>query len=695
MSRASAIDLKSGLIPRCLVPTLFAAALLLASVASSPSSAEARSPSTVDRAQPKLTPVIESVLSTPRWYKGDDGRFHLEYELELTNTLLLPIEVSSVEVVDSDGRRRARFSGARLKAAMSLLGTPEVPTKTLPPSSVGIAWIDLSFPTKKAIPRRIKHRITVDLGSELPGVGQFIADTGAPALVARQDPTALAPPLPGGRWVTIVGPHRRAIYPVNGHLRLGQRFAVDFSARLDRQGRTHVGDPNLNSSYFNYRQPVLAVGAGVVVAAVDRLRDQVPNHKLPVSVSEADGNHVIIRLRDGVFAAYGHLAPGSVRVHRGQRVRAGQVIGRLGNSGNSGGPHLHFQLMGRPSFVDADGLPFVLDRFRLDGRVPSLEAFIDADADPAAPPVSYRRSKVPMRRLQGLTGLEVVSFGKRSQRSRESKRAGAGRGFTKLVKISDGRKLLLRCRGRGHPTVILISGFRGAYDDWTHVVPGPGDEPRPSSSSVFPRVGRFTRVCAYDRPGTVDFSGVITPSTPVRQPTTAADDVADLHALLNAASVPGPYVLVAHSLGGMIAYLYASEYPGETAGLVLLDPGSVYLKTALKPGQWARFVRRGRMLGKPRTLEAADYERSVDAALAAPAVPRVPSVVLTSDHRFDFGAGPGTWRAWRVAQNRLATNLGARHIADTNSGHYIAGERPRLVIGQVRGIVGAARAGTP
>lgn len=271
-----------------------------------------------------------------------------------------------------------------------------------------------------------------------------------------------------------------------------------------------------------------------------------------------------------------------------------------------------------------------------------------------------------------------------------------GGNFAGLVKIEGGRKMFLRCRGSGTPTVVLVSGFRGAYDDWTHVVAGPGREPRASRSSVFPQVGRFTRVCGYDRPGTVSFDGRLTPSTTVRQPTAAQNGVDDLHALLGAAGVPGPYVLVAHSWGGMIACLYASRHPDEVAGLVLLDPGSVYLKTTLKPAQWHRFVRAARRLGKPRTLEAVDYERGVRAIRAAPAVPRVPAVVLTADHRFDFGAGGRrTWRAWLVAQNRLAADLRAEHVTHTNSGHYIAGERPRLVVRQVRRVVRAARTRPP
>jgi D-alanyl-D-alanine carboxypeptidase len=263
-----------------------------------------------------------------------------------------------------------------------------------------------------------------------------------------------------------------------------------------------------------------------------------------------------------------------------------------------------------------------------------------------------------------------------------------------LVEIGDGRKLLLKCRGTGGPTVVLISGFRGGDDDWTNVATGPEATPRPSPRAVFPRVAKFGRACAYDRPGTESFGGAMSPSTPVRQPTTAADGVTDLHALLGAAGEQGPYLLVAHSWGGMIGRLYASTYPEEVAGLVLLDPGSVFLKKTLKPAQWDRFAGAARKLGKPKTLEAADYESSVKEIDAAPPPAKVPAVVLTSDHPFPFGAGDGTWHAWLGAQNRLATELGAEHITDTDSGHYIGGERPGLVVNAVRRVRSRYFAGT-
>jgi Peptidase family M23 len=353
-----------------------------------------------------LTPVVQSVLSPPRWFKGDDARFHMEYELMLTNTIPLPVAVTALQVRGAGGRDIESLSGAQLEEAMTLLGS-DAPTTALPASTSGIVWVDLSFATRRGIPKRIKHRLTIDIGPGLPA-GPIITDTGGRADVARRGPVAITPPLRGGRWVAVVGPHRRALQAVNGHLRNAQRFAIDFSAKLDAEDRTHVGSASENSSYFNYGRPVIAVGAGKVVQAVDRYPDQIPNDKAPVPLEEADGNHVIVKLGKRVFAGYAHLKPGSVRVHRGDRVRSGQVLGKLGNSGNTEGPHLHFEVMNRASIVDADGLPFTLDRFGLDGRVPSLEGFLDTDL--AGTPVPIDRSVAGGFRNRGLTNLDVATF---------------------------------------------------------------------------------------------------------------------------------------------------------------------------------------------------------------------------------------------------------------------------------------------
>jgi pimeloyl-ACP methyl ester carboxylesterase len=263
-----------------------------------------------------------------------------------------------------------------------------------------------------------------------------------------------------------------------------------------------------------------------------------------------------------------------------------------------------------------------------------------------------------------------------------------------LVDIGGGRKIYLECRGAGSPTVVLISGTRGAYDDWTHVIDsnGAGGVATPSESTVFPQVAKLTRVCAYDRPGTSRNDNTPTDSSPVQQPTTAQQGVADLHALLIAAKEPGPYILVGHSWGGLIARLFASTYPNDVSGLVLVDPASEFLKSSLTPEQWVTYIKATKKLIEPGGLEAPDHERSLDLLHGTPRVRAMPVVVLTSDKPFAFGAGGAeTWPAWRTAQDRLAKLLNAKHVSDTNSGHAIQMEQPQLVIDAIRDVVEAVR----
>ena len=266
-----------------------------------------------------------------------------------------------------------------------------------------------------------------------------------------------------------------------------------------------------------------------------------------------------------------------------------------------------------------------------------------------------------------------------------------------LVDIGRGRKMYLECRSTGSPTVVLISGTRGAHDDWSDLIDAknPNDAPRHGESAVFPQVSKFTRVCAYDRPGTTLNDDTQTKSTPVQQPTTAQQGVADLHAVLSASREPGPYVLVGHSWGGLIARLFASTYPDEVAGLVLVDSASEFLKSSLTPAQWATYIAATKKLIESNGLEAPDHVRTLGLLHSSIRVRPIPVVVLTSDKRFDFGAGGAeTWPAWRTAQDRLAKLLKAKHVGDTNSGHAIQMEQPQLVIDAIRQVVDAVRSGS-
>jgi pimeloyl-ACP methyl ester carboxylesterase len=150
--------------------------------------------------------------------------------------------------------------------------------------------------------------------------------------------------------------------------------------------------------------------------------------------------------------------------------------------------------------------------------------------------------------------------------------------FAGLIEIDDGRRLYLECRGAGSPTVVLEAGYRSSARVWSEDFRQLG-APR---VMVLAGVAVFTRVCAYDRPGTVaPLKDDVRPSRsdPVPQPRTAPDAVADLHRLLRAAGIPGPYVLAGHSLGGLFVRLYASIYPREV--LTLVDAYSERLETLM------------------------------------------------------------------------------------------------------------------
>jgi pimeloyl-ACP methyl ester carboxylesterase len=285
--------------------------------------------------------------------------------------------------------------------------------------------------------------------------------------------------------------------------------------------------------------------------------------------------------------------------------------------------------------------------------------------------------------------------------------AAAGRDFAGVVDIGGGRKMYLTCRGAGFPTVVLVAGQRGSAEEWSVT--------ETAAPPVFPEVAKFTRVCAYDRPGT-PVGEAPGRSDPVSQPTTARDAGADLHALLTAAGEAGTVLLVGHSYGGLVVRLYASLHPEEVSGLILIDALSEGLRAAETPQQWA--IQRRLIEGDVRdslvlypALERIDVERSFDQIGAAPPLRPLPLIVLSADRPWGpqipsmiaVGKLPPdipprfgyvTDAAQKQAQERLAKLVpNAKHIANTNSGHEIQREQPQLVIDAIRAMVEALHSG--
>lgn len=340
----------------------------------------------------RLQPSVEvSILSPPLPFR-DRGCVSLVYELRLWSEEWHDVVLRRLEVLAGDSDRvLASFEGAALRNITGRPGFPDPeeaalwrrlqkaePDKAPPPfqdpiaeperigpglSAIFFLWLEL--PADVPTPRTLRHRMTFETWHALvPGPATMT--TGATD-VLRGEPVALEPPLRGGPWRVTNGPsntsfHRRSAGPIDGRMSHPERYALDL-VKTDSTGHMWREGVAGNEGFFGYGEPVFAVARGEIVEAVNDL----PENEEPGSLSRAvavtweniTGNHVTLRLPGGVYVLYAHLKAGSVRVRVGDTVEVGTVLGLLGNSGNSFGPHLHFQVSTAPGMT-GEGVPYIL-----------------------------------------------------------------------------------------------------------------------------------------------------------------------------------------------------------------------------------------------------------------------------------------------------------------------------------------------
>jgi hypothetical protein len=338
-----------------------------------------------------------TVVAPVRPVTTTDERRHLLHELVLENTGASPARVLRVDVTDARrGALVARFEGDAL-AAIFESTDPQAPAGTVPVGGLAAVYIDTVLPKAGETPRRFEQTLTI----ETNGSTSVVRGPSVPVLDVP--PARLSPPLRGHDFIALNGccdgNHRRALLFLDGAYVLSQRYAIDF-IRLDLRAAeagedpTLRGDPTKNESYFIYGDPVLAAGPGRIVEVRDGVPDNVPTAPLPpATVESAPGNFVVQSLGDGRFALYAHFKTGSIRVKTGDVVPRGAVIGLVGNSGNSTGPHLHFHVMDRPSPLASNGLPYVFDRFRFEA---SVDLTVDGAPLTETPPPKRRADRLPM-----------------------------------------------------------------------------------------------------------------------------------------------------------------------------------------------------------------------------------------------------------------------------------------------------------
>ncbi|WP_202624138.1 M15 family metallopeptidase [Steroidobacter agaridevorans] len=316
--------------------------------------------------KPFSVPMNVNVPIAPTTFSAG-GKAHLAYELHITNLGQWELQLLSLEVVDAEDASRvfAAFSQADLERMMR-----QASEKTmLGPQQAGVVFVWVTFDRLHDAPTRLSNRFKVRLG-DYP---ETIAVQTRPLAVA-QNSLVIGAPLSGERWVAANGPsntsgHRRALIPVDGHAAIAQRFAIDW-VQVGDDGKTYRGDPKDNKNYYAFSHDALAVADGVVAAVLDGIPENVPgidSRAQPITLANVGGNYVQLDVGGGLYAFYAHLQPGSLRVKVGDKVRRGQAIGRVGNTGNSTEPHLHFHISNSPEPLGAEGFPYALRRFEVQG----------------------------------------------------------------------------------------------------------------------------------------------------------------------------------------------------------------------------------------------------------------------------------------------------------------------------------------
>ena len=362
-----------------------------------------------------FTPIVSQLVTAPTAFRGDDGRRHLAFELMLTNSSPRQATITDVTVTsacktykadaEEDAKRGfpicyfppielQHLNGeAQVAGSMTQIGSLTVtPTASIPTYTTNQLLLDAVVPDGVSVPSSIVVTIKATFQEPLPGQPPYVSiypdavTEVLPAVaVASPRPIVIPSPLAGGDWVAMnscckLSAHRAAMLGGGGAMTFPERYAIDF-IRIDANGGLYrPGEPPSMSNNYSYGAELLAVAPGKVVAIQNGIPDQPPDvNPTGYSLDQLGGDYIVLEINPHLYALYAHISPDTIKVKLGQRVVTGQVLGLLGNSGNSTAPHLHFQLIDGPALLTSDGVPYVFEQQTLLAR-PQGDVFVPVNA---------------------------------------------------------------------------------------------------------------------------------------------------------------------------------------------------------------------------------------------------------------------------------------------------------------------------
>jgi Peptidase family M23 len=354
-------------------------------------------------------PINVEVMNRPMPVKATDGKWHLSYTLLITNFSFSDLTLLSASVSDKQRNRILTTYGTKelneYYRYRTLVPTPPrstMPDKKFPNelssgrTAVLFFWLEID--SLNDIPQQLSHTLIFKNNELIKILKDSIYDMDSNIVfrnyvldIDKQKPVVIAPPVKGDNWYCANAPAYNTDHQYltirNGKMRIAQRFAIDFK-KVDKDSNTLPSpfpDTISNKMFYGYGEKVYAVADGIIVDIKDSIPENIPQANgdfipaVPMRHETVSGNKITLKIKEGCYAFYAHLQPRSIRVKVGDRVKKGQLLGLLGNSGNAGGPHLHFHIGNSNSLNGSEGIPFVFESFILNKKIHINEIPIDGD----------------------------------------------------------------------------------------------------------------------------------------------------------------------------------------------------------------------------------------------------------------------------------------------------------------------------